>query len=61
MQRDDILCAFQMRAEATTALAEHACGMGFVDDEYAVVAAGDLDQVIERSRVAIHGIEAFDG
>ncbi len=50
-----------MRAEAAAAGAEHAGRVGFVDDQHAVMAARDRDQVIERRRVAIHGVEAFDG
>ena len=46
---------------ATAAGAENASGMGFVDDQHAVMAARDRDQVIKRRRVAIQGIEALGG
>ncbi len=46
--------------EAAAVRSQHACCVRLVDDEHAVVAPGNGDEVRERRAVAVHGIEAFD-
>ena len=54
------VAAFELGAEAAAVGAEHAGRVRLVDDQHAVVAVGDGDEIGERRAVAVHAVEAFD-
>lgn len=59
VEDQDVLPPLERGGKSPSAGTVNAGGMGFVDDEEAIVTIGEGHEFIERRTVAVHGIEAL--